>query len=192
MIDFDYIPKDEKGNLYCVCGYKPNQFNIVPSFEETCRQRIMMEKHAETCKKWQKHELDCKCKSMNKELQYKEFCEKQRIEDEAYERKFNTKLIIGWFLILFGFILMISLGVSSAHQYAWLGLLIVFIGFFVILGFGGLLGVVFGSLIDGLSHTGNLIDLSRDITTTQQLVKNNNTMINKDIFGNNLNNNIKK
>ena len=128
------IPEDEHGNLYCICGYKPNPYDYEPSGADKCKQYLLLEEHLPKCGIWSNYAREVKRQHSLDESANKNKSDCKQDDSIAHQKKFEIKLLVGWLMIIFGLILMFALGISSSHQFAWVGLAIIGLGFFIILG----------------------------------------------------------
>lgn len=192
QIDGVNIPEDENGNLYCICGYKPNSYNYTPSSVDKCKHYLLLEDHFPKCNIWNNYVREVKRQQSLRESVNKNKINRRQDDSIAHQKKFEIKLLIGWLMIILGLVLMFALGVSSSHQFAWVGLAIIGLGFFIILGFWGLIGTIFGSLFDSAIHTSNLHDLAKDVSITQAYVERRNLMFDRDVLGQKIDNTFKR
>lgn len=186
MNSYQYKLFDKDGVPYCVCGHK--QKRTEKGSDEFYRQSILFNRHLDNCHKWYLYCLD-----QEKKEQLALVEQQKKFDDwEKDQKVFSKKILIGVLMMILGAILIFAIGVSDYHNYAWIGAVLIFGGIYVMAGFSGLLGCVFGGLFDCISQSTSAKDIAKGISMTQTDLEGRNLLFGKDIFGNKLENPFKK
>lgn len=114
--------------------------------------------------------------------------EQQHQEWLRDEKIFERRVGFGWLIIIAGLVTMVLIGISDAHQYSWIGLVMIIIGFLTVVGISGVLSCIFGAFIDCASTQVNTRDLANNISITQTKVEGRNIQFGKDVMGNKVDN----